>query len=98
MGRRSAKRPWNQPHRDLDESTLRGIRHSESGPGGRSYQVQSVGPAAKPYRCPGCNQEIAVGTPHTVAWAEESLLGWGSGVESRRHWHQSCWDRRLRPD
>lgn len=95
--RRSGKRPWGGPHRELDEAALRGMRHSESGPGSRAYQVQAVGPAAKTYACPGCNQTIAIGTPHTVVWAEDSLLGWDSGVETRRHWHKSCWERRLRP-
>lgn len=94
--RKSGKRPWGGPHRELDEGTVRGIRHSEVGPDGRSYQVQYVGPAQKTYRCPGCNQQVEVGTRHTVVWAEDSLLGWDSGVESRRHWHRACWNRRLR--
>ncbi len=70
-----------------------GIRHSESGPGGSDYQVQRVRQARKAYTCPGCHQPIQVGSPHIVAWREDSLLGWDSGVESRRHWHQACWTR-----
>lgn len=95
-GRRSRKRPWHEPHRELDDGVLRGIRHSQAGPDGDQYQVQSVGPARKEYRCPGCNQPVKVGTPHLVVWKEESLLGWGAGVESRRHWHKHCWNRGLR--
>ena len=47
---------------------------------------------AKPYRCPGCDQEIIPGTPHIVAWP----AGRGVGVDERRHWHTACWQRRLR--
>jgi hypothetical protein len=45
--------------------------------------------AAKTYRCPGCDHEIAAGTPHVVAWrvGEES---------NRRHWHRPCWIARDR--
>ncbi|HAM20839.1 MAG TPA: hypothetical protein DCQ04_00945 [Actinobacteria bacterium] len=45
--------------------------------------------ARKSYICPSCNQDIAAGTPHIVAWQE----GWSSGVEDRRHWHTACWRR-----
>ena len=41
----------------------------------------------KPYRCPGCDQEIPTATPHTVAWLEED-------IDSRRHWHSICWNKR----
>ncbi len=44
----------------------------------------------KAYRCPGCQQEIAVGTPHVVAWPTES------DGEERRHWHTGCWAARER--
>jgi hypothetical protein len=48
--------------------------------------------ATKAYRCPGCSQEIATGTPHVVAWPADEPEG---SVE-RRHWHTGCW-RRGRP-
>lgn len=94
-GRRSRKRPWGELHRALDENFVRNVRHSEVGPDGEAYQVQEVGPARKAYRCPGCNQMVETGTPHIVAWQEESLLGWESGVNNRRHWHRHCWNRGL---
>ena len=47
--------------------------------------------AAKLYTCPGCNSPIRAGTAHIVAWPEEPGLGFDSGVEQRRHWHQHCW-------
>ncbi len=45
--------------------------------------------ATKSYRCPGCDQEIRPATPHVVAWPEDDM-------ESRRHWHTACWQRRDR--
>ncbi|MFD0537435.1 hypothetical protein ACFQY7_30485 [Actinomadura luteofluorescens] len=46
--------------------------------------------AAKPYRCPGCDQEIAPGVGHVVAWRA------GDGGDDRRHWHRPCWQARNR--
>lgn len=51
------------------------------------------------YRCPGCDQEIARGTPHVVAWP--AATAWtGANEEStldlRRHWHSACWRARGR--
>ena len=46
--------------------------------------------STRPYRCPGCQQEVAVGTPHVVAWPAEGVGGLGD----RRHWHTGCWTRR----
>jgi hypothetical protein len=47
--------------------------------------------AAKTYRCPGCDQEIWPGVAHVVVWPEQA-----TGAEGRRHWHNSCWQRRPR--
>ena len=61
-----------------------------------AWVVRSVpgATAAKTFRCPGCQQLIAPGNPHVVAWpASPSLLS-ESGVEERRHWHTACWQRR----
>ena len=49
--------------------------------------------ATKTYRCPGCDQEIAPGTPHVVAWAADGI---NIGIDERRHWHRACWQHRLR--
>lgn len=49
--------------------------------------------SAKAYRCPGCDQEIAPGIPHVVAWPAG---GTGVGAAERRHWHTACWPHRLR--
>src|SRR5215213_6871925 len=50
--------------------------------------------AVKSYRCPGCSQIIRQGQPHVVAWPKTPGLTSTSGVEERRHWHNSCWQRR----
>jgi hypothetical protein len=47
--------------------------------------------ATKMYRCPGCDQEIRPGVAHVVVWPEQA-----NGTEDRRHWHNSCWQRRPR--
>lgn len=93
MARRSSKRPWGQEHRPLHLSAS--IARTEVGGDGRRYQVQRVVRAKKEYICPGCGREILVGSEHIVAWPEEDQ-GWrGVGVEARRHWHTSCWERGL---
>lgn len=55
------------------------------------FEVRSVQPyqAVKPYRCPGCDHEIAVGEGHSVAVPLDD-------PESRRHWHRGCWHREER--
>lgn len=91
MGRRSRKRPYHAGHIPLNMQRATGGVRRETGPGGRIFQVRSIPAAAKAYRCPGCQQVIQVGTPHIVAWTEESDWGMEAGVENRRHWHASCW-------
>ena len=52
-------------------------------------EVQRVQPyqASKPYRCPGCNQDIEAGVGHLVAVPTEA-------PDLRRHWHHPCWEHR----
>jgi hypothetical protein len=45
--------------------------------------------ARKTYLCPGCQQEIAVGTAHVVVVPRDA-------PDLRRHWHTSCWMMRDR--
>ena len=96
-GRRSSKRPWAQEHPGLDVDRARGGRRVESGADG-DWTVVTVSGAAvtKTYRCPGCRQDITPGTGHVVAWANDSLLGAGTALEDRRHWHTACWQSRSR--
>ncbi len=63
----------------------------ETGPDG-DWLVRPVpgSAAAKPYRCPGCDQLIPPGVPHLVSWPEEA------SVTDRRHWHTACWAARHR--
>lgn len=96
-GRGGGKRPWANEHRELDAGWLRSVPHSETGPGGLTYQVRQVGGGVKIYTCPGCLREIPVGVPHVVAWPEVAPFGMPQGLDARRHWHSECWRRRLRP-
>lgn len=48
--------------------------------------------SGRSYLCPGCQQDVAAATPHTVAWPTASM----HGVENRRHWHTACWQARDR--
>jgi len=58
--------------------------------------------STKTYRCPGCDQEIRVGTPHVVTWPayarDSDLDPWDtdSAADLRRHWHTACWRARNR--
>src|ERR1035437_4763847 len=53
------------------------------------YTVRKItgSSSTKPYRCPGCDQLIPTATPHIVAWIDDDL-------ESRRHWHTACWNKK----
>lgn len=46
--------------------------------------------ATSAYRCPGCQQQIALGQAHVVAWPAHGV----GGVTDRRHWHTACWTNR----
>jgi hypothetical protein len=77
---------------------LASARPVESWPDG-DWVVQQVTGASsvKEYRCPGCQQAIAPGTPHVVAWPHDDGTRPGaSTVGARRHWHTSCWRARDR--
>ncbi len=93
MGRRSRKRPYGQPPREINWDRLRSIARTEMGPDGEEYHVQDVRAQDKPYTCPGCGGSIAAGAWHVVAWPIDSLLG--GGVKMRRHWHSGCWKARF---
>lgn len=68
-------------------------QETERGPDG-DWIVRSIAGAnaTKPYRCPGCDQEIPQGVAHVVAWPAD-----GRGdADDRRHWHRPCWAARAR--
>nr|WP_075844943.1 hypothetical protein [Dietzia timorensis] len=74
----------------------RGLNRRETGPLGDTgsfYTVVNIPPARanKAYRCPGCDQEVAKGIAHVVAWPEDDESG-----DWRRHWHSGCWEARAR--
>ena len=84
--------PRRARRREDDGRPLRtdGVAVTESAADG-DWVVRTVSGAAavKTYRCPGCDHEVLVGTPHVVAWrvGEEG---------NRRHWHRPCWVARGR--
>lgn len=62
-------------------------------PADREWEVRPVTGAStvRPYRCPGCDHEIRLGTPHVVVWPV-----YDEEAADRRHWHTSCWTARGR--
>ena len=81
-------------------AALDALRSGDDGDGPRvpagervedGHVVRSVSgtASARPYRCPGCDQELAAGTPHVVVWPE-------GHPDDRRHWHTACWTARGR--
>lgn len=54
-------------------------------------QPVSASQALKPYRCPGCEIEIAPRVAHVVAWRADGVLGAEADLAARRHWHTHCW-------
>lgn len=91
--RRSSKRPYGQPHPELDVERLRGSMGAwrETGPRGEDYWVAIPRPTDRSYTCPGCGGTIAGDVQHIVAWPAESILGEQAAAEARRHWHRGCW-------
>lgn len=93
-GRRSSKRPYGQPHPELDVDRVRGSAGArrETGPRGEEFMVAVPRPSEKTYVCPGCSKEIDGMTQHIVAWAADGLFGPDAAAEQRRHWHTGCWN------
>jgi len=86
MPRRNKDKKTKKEDKSFDVNRLMGIEKSESWNDGDWIVRRVTGSAAtKPYRCPGCDQEIRTATPHTVAY----LIG---QLEDRRHWHTPCWN------
>ena len=84
MGRKHRR----EPERNADRPAFFTYRDVENFHG-EEWVVQTVtgSAATKTYRCPGCDHEIRMATPHIVAWPTED-------PETRRHWHTPCWNSR----
>ncbi|HRW18731.1 MAG TPA: hypothetical protein P5181_07775 [Dermatophilaceae bacterium] len=89
MGRANRRRDDRVP---LDLTRVRGGIPTRTRYAGGEWLVRAVtgSGADRGYRCPGCQQEIAAGVPHVVAWPVDGL----GGVDQRRHWHTGCWAHR----
>ena len=84
MARRNRRAPDEEP-----KPVNANFRTVAAQPDGE-WVVQRVTGSDKGYRCPGCEQEIAAGVAHVVAWPAERDVG------ERRHWHTPCWNARAR--
>ncbi|MFI6319885.1 ATP/GTP-binding protein [Nonomuraea sp. NPDC050556] len=80
--RKESTRPFGFP-RGMD-------RVEEATDGEWKVRMLTGSTSDKPYRCPGCEQQIRPGEPHIVAWPS-----WSGGDAERRHWHTACWRKRL---
>lgn len=91
--RHAPRRPGDDRRGRLDQlfGTSAGLRIETDPITGSSAEVRAVQPfaAQKPYRCPGCNQEIAPGVGHLVVVPL-------SEPDERRHWHNGCFQHRHR--
>lgn len=85
-------RPWDDAE-PLDIARIRGGARRTEVRRGIEWTVQPIRPerALKPYTCPGCGREVAVGTAHVVVWRADSIMGDDSALAERRHWHTPCW-------
>lgn len=90
--RRSKK--YSRPVRPLNTQAAMGYMSYETGRDGAEYKVRHIASGQKQYTCPGCNGVIGIGEAHEVAWTEDTIWGAQFGVDSRRHWHTSCWRHR----
>ncbi len=71
-----------------DEQALR-VPAGERVEDGHVVRAVAGTASARPYRCPGCDQQLPAGTAHVVAWPE-------GRPDDRRHWHTACWSARGR--
>ncbi|MGN6522965.1 MAG: hypothetical protein ACTHMZ_07180 [Actinomycetes bacterium] len=90
-GGRGGQGDGEQP-RELRVGGMR--RYVEASDGEWIVQPVTGQDASKSYRCPGCSQEIRARTPHVVAWRADGTSFGSDGLETRRHWHRACFDRR----
>ncbi len=92
---RRRKRPYNEPHPEVDVERATGgfPARLEVGPGGEPYHVAVSRQTDATFVCPACNQPIPPKTNHVVAWAAGGLFGEGIAADERRHWHTACWGR-----
>lgn len=97
MARRSRKRPYGDPHPELNLDALsHGGARVESSASGARWNVRNVRGSQKTYTCPGCQQPIAPQVHHVVAWQEDNIFGADMALADRRHWHTACWRARDR--
>ena len=87
--RRAARRAQARAALQRGEDAAPGVPAGERVEDG--WVVRSVAGTAssRPYRCPGCDQELVPMSAHVVVWPE-------GRPDDRRHWHTACWAARGR--
>ncbi|MDR0483278.1 MAG: hypothetical protein LBH13_09055 [Cellulomonadaceae bacterium] len=92
--RGASRRPYGT-HVPLDVDRARGgsrLVENRSG----EWVVRNTSSSEKTFTCPGCGQTIPQGVAHVVSWQRDGWGGESAGLERRRHWHTSCWQREQR--
>lgn len=90
--RRNYPKPRGRRPKDGDDEDARSGLSPDlvtGAPPGWQARVITAERALKEYVCPDCNQRIAPGIAHVVAWQSDR-------EEHRRHWHKGCWERARR--
>ena len=89
---RANRRRRDEVPLNLDRA-VGGTPRRESYAGGEWFVRRVTGAgSSRAYLCPGCQQTVAVGTAHVVAWPADGM----GGLDDRRHWHTRCWEARGR--
>lgn len=88
-----ARRP-NKYHRPVRPLRLAGEASASKSDGRWITRPVRAENALKTYTCPECQRPIPPGTAHLVAWPHTPPIGSLSGLDHRRHYHRSCWERR----
>ncbi|GAA3175579.1 hypothetical protein GCM10010531_31540 [Blastococcus jejuensis] len=94
--------PRRRPRPAARPAAPRPERVEEAADGDWVVRALTGSATSKPYRCPGCDQEIRPATPHLVTWPayarDSDLEPWdtASAADQRRHWHTACWQARDR--
>ncbi|GAA3948067.1 ATP/GTP-binding protein [Actinomadura viridis] len=92
MSPRKNRRATADPRSPGGGSAVWSQTTEEGADGAWNVRMINGASAAKPYRCPGCDQEIPPGVGHVVAWPADGR----GGADDRRHWHRPCWQARDR--
>jgi|SRR5690554_4619827 hypothetical protein len=89
--RKRGSDPLDEAPIDLNRALFGGKRTESKRDGLWNVQSVSAPAAVKVYTCPGCGNQVPVGTAHVVTWRADGLMGESNDLAARRHWHSHCW-------